>query len=322
MGFSSRFKRDETPAVLVQDTVLQEPEMPVDIEFSEQEVADNPPEDIILPPEPSESVNDLAQYIADSSVSKITVVDTAVKIFANGLPVKQIQLNEFPKAYVKGADAVFNYVENNLAVSGVVPPVSKKSCLTIEKIECLTLDELVSRKILSRTILDFLGKIIAAKKNILLAGSSNFAVLNSIIKSKLYDKNTVVFQNQPKIQDSDSLTAFNTAEIAASSIENVIKVALDLEPEYLIADLSEESQMARLTSLTHECCGKIYTIPAPNAQSALFKMLNMTMETEHCNEKIAKSKLLHSFNYILDSESLYLIAPAKTAIITLKEIPA
>ena len=138
----------------------------------------------------------------------------------------------------------------------------------------------------------------------------------------MYDKNTVVFQNQPKIQDSDSLTAFNTAEIPASSIENVIKVALDLEPEYLIADLPEESQMARLTSLTHECCGKIYTIPAPNAQSALFKMLNMIMEAEHCNEKIAKSKLLHSFNYILDSESLYLIAPAKTAIITLKEIPA
>lgn len=323
MGFSSRFKNDKTILNIVEEQPETNKDLTKDVEsdFVDNSV-DISSETVYSSQVESRAENSsLLIYFSDASVSKLTVTGNAVKIYRDNMLSEQLSLPEFPKDYIKSKSSVFKYIKDNLIISGVLPPVSAIPCLTIEKIKGYTPDELVSQKIISQKNLEFLKKIISARKNILITGNNSFDILNTITNFILKDKSSVVFQNEDKIKSSENVITFNTPGISDSDLNSVFQTGLAMEPEYIAADLFDKKQMSVLLALTEELNAKIYTLPAANASNALYNVLNMIMTYGHCNEKIAKSRILHSFNYILDKNSIYLIAPAKTAIITLKEVP-
>ena len=260
--------------------------------------------------------DDLTQYINDTAVSKIVVLGKTAKIYRDGKLSECINLLAPLSSYTK---PVFRYVENNLIISGVRPPVSATECLTIEKIPHYSPAELIAKNLYTKEQLAFIQKALPAKKNIVVVNDENAALLNTIARHILGGQTMAVLQDLPLVS-APNITDFITAELDSSDFSTLLKPVLSLETDYLLANL-EESKVAEFLSATAELSGKIVALSAPNAQAAMLKLINMIMTYEHCNEKIAKSKLLHSFNYIVDKTGIYVITPAKTAVITLKEVP-
>lgn len=301
MGISDRFKRTEN-TITEEAVFVAQPEP----EFFEER----------LQTEESVQKSGIDQYLNDETVSQIVIVDNDAVIYRDGKLSEKVILNNCGQNFIKGT--ISKYVQNDFIVSGVCPPVSEKVCVTFEKIQKLTPADLIRKQIINEKNLKFIEKCIQNKKNILVANNDN--LFNTIIEYYLSAHRITLLQELAKVKNQDNIIAFTTESLSENDFSNLLDVAASLNSEYLITDIKDESRLASVITQTHEDKGKIFNVYAHNAHSALFKVLNMIMNEEHCNEKIAKSKLLNSFNYIIDSDKLYLIAPAKTAVLTLKEV--
>lgn len=264
--------------------------------------------------------DNILSYLKDKDVIKVVIIDNQLKIFRKNGLIESVSVPiEYEKNFKSNSSGVFRYVEKGYLISGVRPPVSQKSCMTIKKIELLTPDEFLMRSSMPKKTFDFISKAVATRKNILIVDDS--LLLNTILNFILADSANVLLREIEKLNSNSFTTTFNVERLFDKEFIDAITVALDVGAEYVIADLESEYKMANLLSFSHDINGKIYSVSARNAQMALFKVINLIMSAEHCNEKIAKSTLLHSFDYIVAQNKVYVITPAKTAIITLKSLP-
>lgn len=327
MGLGSRFKREYNQ----QESILNdfqkssvEPEHEIvdfDCSVSDVDFVD----EIEQIPDSNLSIFDdcLQLYVSDKDVFKIVIIDNQLKIFHQNGVIESIPAPPSYKEKIRMLPTgVFRYVENGCMVFGITPPISKKTCITIKKIEILDKNEFLQCSGMSKKAFDFVVKAIASKKNILIVDNDDsLTLMNTIVNFVLADNSNILLQEIEKLKANPLTTALCVDRLSKDEFSSVVSVALDIEADYFIADLTSDSKMSTLLSLTHDLKGKIYSIASRNAQTALFKILNLVMNAEHCNEKIAKSTLLHSFDYIIAQNSVYVITPAKTAVIMLKALP-
>lgn len=267
---------------------------------------------------PAPQTDDLSQYINDPAVSKIVVTGDAATIYRGENLSEKITLLNSELSFIKKDKTVFRYTDGNLVISGILPPAAAKQCITIEKLQVLSTADLINKNIISKSGYEFIQKGVLTQKNFIIV--DNTALINTLVNGLAQGSCTIV-QDMELIKSNNSNMNFNVAELSEKEFKTLIDIAFDLKSDYLICNIVDENKSAQVLAACEEYSGKIFAIEAVNAQGALLKVINMIMTTTHCNEKIAKSKLLHSFNYIVDKNGIYVITPAKTSIITLKAVP-
>lgn len=319
MGLSSRFKRDNNDKKENFESNVDGVLKPINLD----EVVSIPYygslEELAAHHNALDSRDDIYQYIEDDAVTKIVISGKCAKIYRDDKYSEAVKLINFPEKFLKCGSPVFKYVSDNLIISGIKPPFSDEICLTIEKIQVMPLGVLAQKLDMPEKLYSFLDKSVKVGKNILVASDKYLSMMNSFAAYWLND--AVVIQDLPAILPNKNITCFKVQDLNDEDFSLALNIALNLYQNYLLVDIKKENRLGELITRTSDLKGKIFALQAANAHSALYKTLNMIMNTEHCNEKIAKSKLLHSFDYILDDNSLFVISPAKTAVITLKELP-
>lgn len=263
-------------------------------------------------------IDDLSQYINDPVVSKIVVAGDVAAIYRGENLSEKITLLNPELSFIKKDKTVFRYTDGNLIISGILPPAAAKQCITIEKIQVLTPVELINKNIISKARYEFIQKGVQARKNFIFADST--ALINTLVNGLPKNSFTII-QDLELIKSDNSNMNFNVTNLSEKEFKTLMDIALDIESDYLICNIADENKTSKVLCAGAERSGKIFGIDTVNAQAALLQVINMIMTTMHCNEKIAKSKLLHSFNYIVDKSGIYVITPAKTSIITLKAVP-
>ena len=320
MGLSNRFKRVEN----VVETQMIPESLPEVEEVFEDSFIEEIENEITYGAEAVDQLDfvtfsNLQQFINDKSVYKIVVTGNVAKIFRDERSEEKITIHpEELNAFVPNK-SFFQYVTNGWIVAGVKEPIAQTPCITFDKINRYLPAQLVQKNIYSEKCIDFIIKSVLAKKNILLTCNDNSMLLNTshIIK----EREMVLLYDLEKVEIEHSSIALNLQNLSSEELECALNVAINMGPEYLVADV-DEFKTGKLVAKTHDLTGKIYSLPSVSAQRGLHKLQNLIMTEEYCNEKIAKSKILNSFDYIIDQNSVYVISPAKTAILTLRELPA
>ena len=304
MGLSERFKKKENKAEnnVVTAVIPDEPTYSDFSQFNNVEFNDL-------------ETDDIERYLDDVGVTKIVITDSTAKIYRNGNfseTITPVSYTDFSKKTVSKC------IKKNFVVTSVCPPVSEKPCITFERIQFFSPEELVKQNFTDTKTLEFIEKCVFNRKNILLTQNSN--LFNTIILHYLKNCDVTLIQELPKIKNRDNITTFSISQINESEFENVLNIVENINSEYVLTDINNDRQMQIFFSCMQNVDGKICNIRAGSAQAALSKVLNMIMNEENCSEKSAKSKLLDCFQYIVDKNKIYLITPAKTSILTLTEV--
>lgn len=319
MGITERFKGQRCDKNTVEQSI-QDVEIPETCndeceDFSlYSDIQSAPSPDVILP---QYSFLDVVEpYLSDLSITKIVIVNNLVKIYRDDVFSESLTVS-FPVS-PSGTNGVAQFIHRDFVVSVVAPPVCENICATFEKIRFLSPSDLVRQKFVTEKTFDFVAKAVKNRKNIIIV--DNVQLFNTICAHCLGICGAVLFQELPTIKESEKVTVFNINELTENECSTLLQVTKSLNPDYLLSNVNNEGVLSSILTKTQDRNGKIIALDSPCANTALYKILNMIMISERCNEKIAKSKLLNGFHYIIDNSGIYLIAPAKTAILTLKEI--
>lgn len=184
-----------------------------------------------------------------------------------------------------------NFTTEKFHISVIMPPVAVNGiCIIFKKIVQYDINSIISDELLTQEIFDFLINAVADKKNIIISGDINSgktALLNSLISS--IHLRTVIFEEYPQLLTENDFMRFIVNEnISKDLFSTVVKIL----PEYFVCDLNKP--VVELVDFK-----SISTLRANSVEAALTKLISSFVCEENYPEKLAKTKVLSNYDYIV-----------------------
>lgn len=215
----------------------------------------------------------------------------------------------------------------NLLISIISPQISLNGIyIIIRKIKDSDINTLLNNDFASKEIFDFLISAINAKKNIVISGrinSGKTTLLNAIIKDILPNKRLILLEKIPQINaESDQTIKLLTAP-NSDNFADLLESTEKLLSEYTLTDLNTPIPQIL------EKIGKITTLRANSADSALAKLVNNCISHENLPEKNARQLVLKNYDYIVQIDTIdgvrristiTELTPARTAALSVKPV--
>ncbi len=255
------------------------------------------------------------------------VLNTEIKPNNNQLKLIITNIENLSGKKIDFSKNTTNLKYENLLISIISPQISLNGvCITIRKIIDSDINFLLNNDFATKEIFDFLISAINAKKNIVISGGINSGkttLLNAILKDILPNKRLVLLEKTPQICTEPEQAIKLLTEPNSDNFGDLLENTEKLLPEYTLTDLN-----APLPQII-ERIGKITTLRANSADSALTKLVNTCISHENLPEKNAKQLVLKNYDYIVQIgtidgirriSTIVELTPARTAALSVKPV--
>lgn len=291
-------------------------------------------------------VNDLSDYVngfgvlenllGNDKVSAVFVngtksihIEIAAKVLNTEMKLSQGEL-KFLLNYIFSLSGknqnIFKYSDDRYNICVMDRSLCKDGeIISIRKRKQFSLEELIDKDFITKDVFDFIVSAVNSRKNIVISAPVNCgktALLNLIANCLLKEKRTAFIGEDCDVEGA-GLMKFRFSPLNPdydAVMTNVVKMM----PEYLITDFN--SVPVEISGLS----GVISTLRAAGPGNALAEITAAFMARENLPEKLAKAKVLKSYDYIIqlnktDDGTLRLtsvtkLVPAKTASASVKTV--
>ena len=263
--------------------------------------------------------SELVSQLLDS-VKGFGVIDYLIKqenvsaVFVNGTNNVYIEIN----GKVLNTEIKLSIISPQISLNGIY--------IIIRKIKDSDINTLLNNDFASKEIFDFLISAINAKKNIVISGrinSGKTTLLNAILKDILPNKRLILLEKIPQINaESDQTIKLLTAP-NSDNFDDLLESTEKLLSEYTLTDLNTPIPQIL------ERIGKITTLRANSADSALAKLVNNCISHENLPEKNARQLVLKNYDYIVQIDTIdgvrristiTELTPARTTALSVKPV--
>ena len=256
------------------------------------------------------------------------ILNTEMKLSTKQLSLILNNISVMSGVRIDKSKNIWNCCFNNLSITVIMPNISQAGYnITIRKIIVFDSDQLIENNMLSKEIFDFIVLMVRSKKNIVISGDINSgktSFLDVLIKSVLEDKRSILLENTPFIStDFNTLMKF-LIDIHSDDYDELLSNVLKMAPDYILSDLN--IAIPQLSDIK----GNIFTLRASSVENAMSKLINSVISKENISEKLAKTKILTDYDYIIQINrmsdgvrrvtSIVELTPARTSAMSVKTI--
>jgi len=221
---------------------------------------------------------------------------------------------------------IWNEKYNNLLISVMTSNISNSGTnIVIRKTVDFDVDTILENAFVSREVFDFIINAISEKKNIVFSGDINSGkttFLDVLISASILNKRAVLLEKSSQINaKSNYLMKFNIGTKSAD-FDEIVENVMKIEPEYIISDLNTP------INEFSDRKGCISTLRASSVEAAISKLVSNVVVNENLPEKLAKSKVLTNYDYLVQINklengkrcvtSIVELSPARTAALSVK----
>lgn len=263
----------------------------------------------------------LDYLVAQENVSAIYVnglnsvhIEIAGKILNTEMKLNQSQIDFILKNIFNLSETkpdinsyIWHCKLNNILISAILPPVAENGAnIIIKKVSISDLDmrTLVDKGMLNKDLFDFLIAVCASKKNIIISGDANSGktwFVDTLLKTSMQNKRGILLEEYPQmLSQSENLMKFNFASLKSSyDFEVLFSNLLKMNSEYLILDFNNPYYFSACVSGIFENQGAVITLRSSSVDNAITKFMTAYMSEGKYSDKLAKSKFLSTFDYIV-----------------------
>lgn len=233
---------------------------------------------------------------------------------------------------------IWNCKLNDMLISVILPPVADNGAnITIRKQSDNYIDAkyLIEKGFINKDIFDFLVAVWGSKKNIIISGdtySGKTCLADTLLKYAMLAKRGILLEEFPQmLSKSENLMKFNFSSLKSRyDFEVLFSNLLRMQSEYMVIDFNNPYYFAPCASAISENQGTVLTMRSSSVDNTISKFISVYMAEEKYSEKLAKSKFLSTFDYIVQINkcpdgvrritSVVELSPAKTSALSLKVI--
>lgn len=223
---------------------------------------------------------------------------------------------------------ILNLKIKNYFVTIILPPLSGSGVnISIRKSLNFDINFLLNKSMMTKEILDFLISVVNSNKNIVISGDINSGkttLTGVLLNSMPALKRIVLMEEASEISHTNNSLIKFMINSRHPDYQKLVSSILKLEPDYVVCDLNFP-----VSSLS-EIKGGIYTLRANCIDAALSKLISSYVCFEHMPEKMAKTKVLSDFDYIVQINkfpdgsrrvtSVVELTPARTSALSVKTV--